>query len=153
MISRFTAAALAAGFTLAAVVPAAAADTMMAKPGGPHQITVQMKALNGSGESGTAMLRDTKSGLWVMISVSATSELAKGPQPAHIHKGSCTKLDPAPQYPLKNVVAGKSTTTVPGVTIADLLKTPHAINVHDAKDLKKYVSCGNIIWLGQKAAM
>ena len=150
MMIRFSAVALAAAFTLAAVAPAAAMDKMLP---GPHQITIPMKALNGSGESGKAVLKDTKAGLWVMISLSAISEIAKGPQPAHIHMGTCAKLDPKPQYPLTNVVAGKSTTTVPGVTLAMLLKSSHAINVHDAKDLKKYVSCGNIIWLGGHGAM
>src|SRR5262249_13183082 len=66
------------------------------------------------------------------------------PQPAHIHEGSCSKLDPKPKYGLENVVDGKSSTTVP-VKLEDLAKGKYAINVHkSAQDLKTYVSCGDI---------
>lgn len=150
MKAIIAAVALGAAFALAATVPGGAQGTgghmggaMMTKP---HSLTVAMKALNGSGESGTTSLSDTAKGLHVVIKVDATSEIAKGKQPAHIHMGSCgPSLNPAPQYPLSPVVGGMSTTDVPGVTIAALLKTKHAVNVHDAKDLKKYVSCGNVI--------
>jgi len=37
---------------------------------------------------------------------------ASNAQPAHIHKGTCAKLDATPAYPLDNVVKGKSTTMV-----------------------------------------
>jgi hypothetical protein len=103
-------------------------------------ITIPMKAQNGSGENGTAMLRDTKNGLVVTIHI----KNAKGPQPAHIHKGSCAKLDPKPWYPLHNVVNGMSVTTVPGVTIGEIIGKS-AINVHKSlTDLPTYVSCGNV---------
>jgi hypothetical protein len=109
--------------------------TMMKAP-----ITIPMKAQNGSGENGTAMLRDTKNGLVVTIHI----KNAKGPQPAHIHKGSCAKLDPKPWYPLHNVVNGMSVTTVPGVTIGEIIGKS-AINVHKSlTDLPTYVSCGNV---------
>ena len=104
-------------------------------------LTVMMKALNGSAETGTATLKDTPKGLVVTLHL----KNGKGPQPAHIHKGSCAKLDPKPEEALHNVVNGMSVTTVPGVTIAMLLKTPHAINVHKSlTDLPTYVSCGDI---------
>jgi hypothetical protein len=102
--------------------------------------TITMKAQNDSGETGTTTLKDTPDGLLVTIDLKD----AKGSQPAHIHKGSCAKLDPAPEYPLKNVVDGKSTTTVKGVTISEL-DGKTAVNVHkSAADLKTYVSCGDI---------
>ena len=137
----------------AALVLAAAAP-LSAQPGGSMSntshmggmammkapITIPMKAQNGSGETGTAMLRDTKGGLVVTLHL----KNAKGPQPAHIHKGSCAKLDPAPWYPLHNVVNGMSITTVPGVTIGEIIGKS-AINVHkSAAELKVYVSCGNV---------
>jgi hypothetical protein len=104
-------------------------------------LTIPMKALNGSTESGTASLSDSAKGLVVTIHI----KNAKGPQPAHIHKGSCAKLDPKPEEALHNVVNGMSVTTLPGLTIAKLLATPHAINVHKSlTDIPTYVSCGDI---------
>jgi len=142
--------ALGAALILASVVSAGAQGTggspghmghmgsmmMMTKP-----LTIPMKALNGSTENGTASLHDTAKGLVVTINI----KNAKGPQPAHIHKGTCAKLDPKPEEALHNVVNGMSVTTVPGVTIAMVLKTPHAINVHKSlTDIPTYVSCGDI---------
>ena len=125
----------------AAVVPASAAD----KPGGMTMakmpMTVSIKALNGSGEAGSAVLTDTKAGLKVVISLTGAPE---GAQPAHIHKGSCAKLDPKPEYPLSSVVGGKSTTVVKGVTIGEI-KGKTAINVHKSPtDIATYVACGDI---------
>ncbi|MBV8749147.1 MAG: hypothetical protein JO103_05485 [Candidatus Eremiobacteraeota bacterium] len=100
-----------------------------------------MNEQNGSGENGTAMLHDTAKGVVVTIHI----KNAKGPQPVHIHKGTCAKLDPKPTYGLHNVVNGMSITTVPGVTVAQLEKSPFAINVHKSlTDIPTYVSCGDI---------
>jgi predicted lipoprotein with Yx(FWY)xxD motif/Cu/Zn superoxide dismutase len=64
-------------------------------------------------------------------------------QPAHIHEGQC----PAPgavKYPLKEVIDGKSTTTV-DVKLADLMTGGFAVNVHQSNaDIGKYVACGGI---------
>ena len=140
--------ALGAALVLAATVPVAAqgggamggmssggAMKMMKKP-----LTVKLDEQNGSGESGTAVLRDTAAGLVVTINLTG----GKGIQPAHIHKGTCATLDPKPAYPLKNVINGKSTTTLKGETISEL-QGKDAINVHKSlKDLPTYVACGNI---------
>ncbi|HEX3670929.1 MAG TPA: hypothetical protein VHT92_04400 [Candidatus Cybelea sp.] len=105
--------------------------------------TVTMSAQNGSGESGTATL--TQKGSDVEVVISLTGSPATTPQPAHIHDGTCADLKGV-AYALANVVGGKSTTTVPGVTIDKLLGGPYAINVHEsAANLGKYVSCGNIV--------
>jgi hypothetical protein len=113
----------------------ARAMSMMKAP-----LTVAMKALGGSGETGSAVLKDTAKGLVVTIHI----KNAKGPQPAHIHKGSCATLDPKPAYPLHNVVNGMSVTTIPKVTIGELLGK-YAINVHKSlTDLPTYVSCGDV---------
>ena len=109
--------------------------TMMKAP-----MTIKMNEQNGSGENGTAVLHDTKKGLVVTLHL----KNAKGPQPVHIHMGSCAKLNPAPKYPLHNVVNGMSVTTVPGLTIGEIIgKT--AINAHKSlTDIPTYVSCGDI---------
>jgi hypothetical protein len=110
--------------------------------GGPDQVTVELAAQNGSGESGQATLTaDGDSSTKVVLDLeNGTSE----PQPAHIHPGSCVDLDPTPKYGLANVVDGNSETTVP-TSLADLRKAAYAINVHkSAAEVQTYVSCGDI---------
>src|ERR1700694_1233438 len=96
-------AAFGAALALAAPISVQGADSMskMAAPGAMMKapLTVKLKELNGSGGSGTAVLRDPKAGLVVFLTLTG----GKGIQPAHIHKGTCAKLDPKPWYPLKNV--------------------------------------------------
>jgi hypothetical protein len=102
---------------------------------------VTMAPQSGSSESGTATL--TKEGAdttKVVVNLSG----ATGQQPAHIHKGTCTNLDPKPTYPLSPVSNGKSETVVKA-SLDDLSKGGYAINVHkSAQDVKTYVSCGEI---------
>lgn len=108
-----------------------------------NTVTIPMRAQNGSGESGTATL--TAMGAKTRVNIGLTGENATGKQPAHIHMGSCAKLNPAPKYLLKDVVLGKSNTVLE-VPIGMLTKGTMAINVHEsAKNLPKYVSCGNIM--------
>jgi Cu/Zn superoxide dismutase len=137
MIKFFQCAVTALAVTaLAATVPAAADTMAMAKTA-----TIQLAAQNGSGETGTAVLTEGTAGVTVVIALKGAPATA---QPAHIHTGTCAKLGGV-KYPLTNVVAGASKTTVKGVTIADLMASPMAINVHEsAADIQKYVACGNI---------
>ena len=108
-----------------------------------HSMTINMGAQNGSGETGQAFLNDTSGGLRVKVQLKNVP--AGASQPAHIHEGTCAKLNPAPWKALSNVVNGASVTTLPGVTIAQLKKAHYAINVHQsAANLKHYVSCGDI---------
>ncbi|HEY0664424.1 MAG TPA: hypothetical protein VGD18_07440, partial [Thiobacillaceae bacterium] len=66
-------------------------------------------------------------------------------QPAHIHLGTCDKLDKAPKWKLEPLKDGKSTTVVP-VSLETILKDKTAINVHkSAAEIQVYVSCGNIV--------
>lgn len=125
--------ALGVGLGMVAQAPVLAADM---------GLKIDLAAQNGSGETGYATLQPHGSGTQVVI------HLKGGPagvaQPAHIHSGTCDKLDPKPTYGLKPVKGGMSSTVVP-VSIAKLLASPMAINVHEsAKDLKKYVACGDI---------
>ena len=106
-------------------------------------MTVSLGQQNGSGESGSATLTKVGDRTKVVINLQSSSATAIS-QPAHIHKGSCAKLDPTPQYALTNVRAGKSTTTV-NAKLDDLRKGSYAINVHKSMaDLKTYVACGDI---------
>jgi uncharacterized protein YdeI (BOF family) len=104
---------------------------------------INMGALKGSKQDGTASITDKDGGVEVVITLK--NEPSSASEPVHIHKGTCKNLDPVPWKPLKNVVNGTSTTMVPGLTVAELKKAHYAINVHDSPtDLKTYVSCGDL---------
>jgi hypothetical protein len=126
----------------ATLVVGATAQSPAPAPARKMPIQLHLVAQNNSGETGTATLYDGAKGLIVKLRTSGS----EADQPAHIHKGSCEKLDPKPTYPLKAVHDGQSETTVEGVTIAQLQKAPYAINVHkSAKEAAIYVSCGNLV--------
>lgn len=104
---------------------------------------INMGAQNGSNQSGTASIMAVGGG--VQVKVSVLHEPKGASEPAHIHQGTCAKLNPAPWKPLSNVVNGTSTTIVKGVTIDQLKAAHYAINVHkSASQLKVYVSCGDL---------
>jgi len=108
---------------------------------GRQGVLVQLQEQNFSGESGNVTL--TPMGPKTKVDIEMAS-FAANAQPAHIHKGTCAKLDPTPAYPLQNVVNGKSVTTV-DVPLSTFLNGKYAINMHrSAKQLKTYVACGDI---------
>ena len=105
-------------------------------------VKVDLHQQSKSGETGTATL--TPMGDQTKVELSIKGGPKGVAQPAHIHEGSCAKLDPKPKHGLENVVNGKSSTVVP-VGLAELRKGGMAINVHKSKeDIKTYVSCGDI---------
>jgi hypothetical protein len=109
-----------------------------------HSLQINMGAQNQSGQAGSAGVADAKGG-GVDVTIKLQKEPKGASEPAHIHPGTCTKLNPAPFKPLNPVVNGKSFTHVAGVTVAQLKKGKYAINVHkSANDLKTYVSCGDL---------
>ena len=128
--------------TLAAVAALAVGSVAVAQSVHPEIMKAKLSQLNASGETGTATMLDGHKGLVVHL------RLEGGPaeaQPAHIHKGTCEKLDPKPLYGLTSVVKGQSTTTVEGVKSSEFAKGQYAINVHKStSDLKTYVACGNL---------
>lgn len=134
--------ALGALLPLGAISVAAAADDTAPSMDASKAVTVPIAQQNDSKESGTATL--TQNGKDVVV-VLALDGAGAGPQPVHVHTGTCADLNPAPKYPLTNLVDGKSTTTLKGMTLADLQTGGFAINVHKSTDdLKTYVACGDI---------
>lgn len=108
----------------------------------PTNVTIPMKALNGSSEDGTAVLTQEKEGVRVVVSLKNAAGLD---QPTHIHLGTCGNIVKSPEYSLLNSKDGSSQTVVPGITLVQLLKGHYAVNVHKSlSDLGTYVSCGNI---------
>jgi hypothetical protein len=104
-------------------------------------VTVNLAPQNDSGEKGTVTLTPQGDKTQVVIKMTGAPST---PQPAHIHDGSCAKLDPKPRVPLQNVVSGNSTTTV-DLKLDEIMSKGGAVNVHkSAADLKTYVACGDL---------
>jgi hypothetical protein len=106
------------------------------------EMQIALTAQNDSGQDGTAVLAEIDdSTTRVEITV---ANPGSEPQPAHIHRGSCDRLDPQPEYPLSNVVDGKSTSEV-SASLEDLVGQGFAINVHKSEaEAQTYVACGDI---------
>ena len=109
------------------------------------EIEVPLEEQNGSAESGTATLTAVGDQTRVVLDIQSRSATPVAPrQPAHIHKGTCEKLDPTPAYGLNDVKAGTSTSTV-DVKLDDLINETVVINVHEsAENVERYVACGVI---------
>jgi hypothetical protein len=129
--------ALRSAAALAALILATPAFAVAAAP-----VVVHLSPQNHSGETATATLTQTNGNTVVTV-------VAKGgpanPQPIHIHKGTCAKLNPTPFYPLTTLQGGKSVTTLKGVSLMSLQNGNFAINIHHSlSDIPTYYACGNI---------
>jgi LPXTG-motif cell wall-anchored protein len=103
--------------------------------------TLQLTQQNNSGISGTATFTPQADGLRVDLKVTGAGA---GPQPAHIHEGTCAQLNPTPQFTLSSVTNGSSSTVVQ-TTAQALTASPHAIHLHKSTDeLTVYVACADI---------
>jgi hypothetical protein len=126
---------------LATVILISIAGTAGLATSPPASITIALAAQNGSGENGTATITQLPDGVGVVVALKGAPDIA---QPSHIHVGFCGH-DTAVAHGLSNTVAGNGTTTVPGVTLASLLKGEFSINVHKSSaEMGTYVACGNI---------
>ena len=122
------AALLALLLVTAAFAPAAADDA----------IRIPLTAMNGSSESGVAILTPRGGKTLVQLQVRGGSG---DPQPAHFHTGTCDEYAPRPLYMLAAVVKGESTTTV-DVPIDKLTAGDLVVNVHKSfNDIATVASC------------
>ena len=105
-------------------------------------LTLDLQEQNDSGITGTVAFTPTTDGkVEVEIELDGSEG---GPHPAHIHPGSCADLDPVPKWPLRNVVDGKSKTTI-DVDLSELTAQEYAVNVHDSREnLDLYVACADV---------
>jgi len=119
------------------ILTLASAPAAMADSSG--TVVIQMSAMNGSGESGTATLKPNGNKTVVVLKLVGGSPVE---QPAHFHTGTCDKYEPRPLYGLNDVVNGTSTTTV-SQPIDKLVAGGLIINVHKSyDDIATQVSCG-----------
>lgn len=129
-----------------------AALAAFARPAGAAEgdtLDVDVDALGRYGVRGAAVVVDEGDGVSVAIDLEGIGVV--GGHPAHLHLGTCDGFDPLPSYPLADVDAdGLSLTTVPGVTLDDLLAEPFVVNVHEsAAEINTVVACGNLKAAGQ----
>lgn len=130
---------IASFLVLALVLVAAIPGVTAAKS---KHLTVNMQALSGSGQSGTATIARTSGGN-LTVTIALSGEPAGVSEPAHIHPGSCANVNPVPKVVLSPVVDGKSVTTIPAPTSSPGARS---ILVHKGSgaDAKIYVACGDI---------
>lgn len=134
---------LGGAFALVLGGPLAQAADKSAAPDKGKTVSVSLGEQNGSSESGTAQL-SAEGPDRTRVVLTLKGGPGKVAQPAHIHEGSCAKLDPKPKYPLSSVENGRSTSVVPA-SMDSLLNGKMAINVHkSSEDIKTYVACGDL---------
>ena len=105
-------------------------------------LTLDLQEQNNSGITGTVAFSPTSDGK-VEVEIELDNSGA-GPHPAHVHPGSCADLDPAPKWPLNNVVDGKSKTTI-DAELSELTAQEYAVNVHDSpENADLYVACADV---------
>jgi hypothetical protein len=131
----------AAGAVCTTLVLPAAAGAQTAPAARP--ITLQLATQNNSGVAGTATLTDIGGGrtrVEVRVSPGGNPNM-----PAHIHEGTCATLNPAPKFPLNNVMNGTSTSEV-NATIAQILAAQHSVNLHKSpQEASIYTACATIV--------
>ncbi len=111
---------------------------------GEDTVTIDLEEQNGSGVSGTVRLEADGDQTRVTIEADDMGGDATTPRPAHIHAGTCDDLDAVPEYPLEDIVDGKSETLV-DVQLSELLDGEYAVNVHRSSDaIDEYIACGEI---------
>ena len=105
---------------LLAGLPVVPAESMPIQP-----ITVTLRDVPSTNQTrGTVSLQGLPRGVAVQISLKAAGP---GPDPAVIGMGTCTTYKKL--YSLKPAVNGLSNTTIARASLAQLLKTPHAVVV------------------------
>jgi len=130
---------LASVAVLCGIVPATVLAQMSSAP---DHLSIPVYSQNGSGEWGSVTF--LQRGPNLVVSVSMVNPTAPT-QPVHIHTGTCANLNPKPTYPLKNLDNGSSSTTLENVSLASLLASPFAVNVHmSPNQVGTYVACGEI---------
>ena len=122
----------------AAAIAAIACATAGASP---TTLTVKLYAQNGRAKPARRRLTrfraaSRSSSGWPAV------KTARSPS---IYTRVLVDAEPGTQICLTNIVHGSSTTTLPGITLADLLEGQYVIDVHESSaDLTKYVACAAI---------
>jgi hypothetical protein len=115
----------------------------------PETITIALSEYQNSSVSGWATLTAEEEGIAVQMAVEG--DQVTGDHPTHIHTGTCENFDPSPTFPLTTIVLdplsadGVSQSSVPDVSLDELLSGDYVILVHKSTDeLTNYFVCGDI---------
>jgi hypothetical protein len=147
--------------SLAGVAAAAAAAVAVAAgvAHGTAAVRVPLHAVNGSGQSGVAVLTPTADGYTVVVRV--TGKRVQDGEHDHIHNLSCARYARIARHPnaptaaqinrqlatvsvgLGDIYNGRSRTPV-ALPLADVTKGGFSINVHEAGYPYTAVACGDI---------
>ncbi|MFN8637341.1 MAG: kelch repeat-containing protein [Chloroflexota bacterium] len=104
-------------------------------------LTLSLTSQNNSGITGTVVLTNIGGGK-LRVEMHAVGA-GPGPYPAHIHMGSCAQLNPAPRFPLTNVLDGVSITEI-DASLQLVTSSPNAIHMHKSPDeMPIYVACAD----------
>ena len=105
-------------------------------------VTIALRQLNDSGQSGTATLTEYGSTTEVVLSLSAGTSQTDA---VNIHSGRCGDILGSADYPLASFVAGSGESyTIVDATLDSLQDGKHAINSLEADASSKSTACGNI---------
>ncbi|HLJ83813.1 MAG TPA: hypothetical protein VKT51_06565 [Candidatus Eremiobacteraceae bacterium] len=127
----------AAGMSLALAAPIATAAPTT------YTLTAPLVAQRGSGENGSVTLTPITAAS-TRVTISVTGEPSGASQPAHIHVGTCARLDPHPKWGLNDVEEGASVTVVP-VGIKTLTADDYVVNMHlSSTAIMHYVACSEL---------
>ena len=97
-------------------------------------------------QAGTVSVTDNgAAGFTVVVNMTQPSPAgADAVQPNHIHVGTCPGVG-AVDVPLTNLQGGKGTTNVTNKTWAQIIATPHSVNVHKSTaEGGVYTACVNL---------
>ena len=104
--------------------------------------SVPLGEQGGSGQSGTATFTSQGSSTTVVIEL---SNPPAGPQPSHIHRGTCENPNPQPAFPLDDVEGGIAETTVKASLEELQGDEDYYVNVHKSEaEIEAVVACGNL---------
>ncbi len=108
--------------------------------GGKNAITIELAEQNDSGQQGRATLTRIDGKTEVTVELFDGPE---GPQPVHVHAGTCEELGDI-AYPLNDLEHGRSSTRV-DAPLEELVSGEKAINAHEsAENIETYTACGEI---------
>lgn len=125
-----------------ALAVGSAADGIALAP--PKKVVVKLNEKHDSGVSGTATLAAVGRDVRVVLRLPAPAGVTFL---AHLHTGPCRREptfgNPRIYASLKNVVRGRSVTTIGRTKLASLRARPFSINVHDSSSYG-VVACGDV---------
>lgn len=103
---------------------------------------VVMQAMNG-GQAGSATILESPT-LDLSVKITLQGSPSTLQEPAGVHAGTCTAINPEVKFPLSSITNGTSTTNNLNTTLAELSSSPYVVVVQRSGLDATPVSCGQI---------